>query len=322
VLDGLCCAAETLGSTRAVVWLHEHDRDTRRVLEEAIVERRAQGVQEPPVTVVTGPSSYVSGESSAIARALAGGPALPSFHALRRSPQLTADRPTTVVHNVETLARVALAARECHPGVVPAVECYAPGPLTTVLTVLTPTCRHVMETWTTASLRDCVMRSCWPADRTPASVLLGGFGGAWARWSDVADLEVHEGAMRSAGVTLGPGIVAPMGAAACGVAETAAIVGYLAESSARQCGPCVFGLRALAQDLESLRAGSGRPRELRRIADDLTAIRGRGACHHPDGAVRLVESAVETFRLDFDWHARGRRCVHWGSPVIPVPRVR
>ena len=34
-------------------------------------------------------------------------------------------------------------------------------------------------------------------------------------------------------------------------------------------------------------------------------IRGRGACHHPDGAVRFVESALKVFGDEIDRHARG-----------------
>ena len=42
----------------------------------------------------------------------------------------------------------------------------------------------------------------------------------------------------------------PVPRASCGVAETAAIARYLAASSARQCGPCLFGLDSLATRLE------------------------------------------------------------------------
>jgi NADH:ubiquinone oxidoreductase subunit F (NADH-binding) len=273
------------------------------------------------VTIATGPSGYLSGESSAIARALAGGPALPSFRGLRGEQRQPGDETVTVVHNVETLARAAITARECGPADTSAVECFAPGPRTTLLTVLTPANRHVMEVWSVATLREVVAFSSWPTGRTPSAVLLGGFGGMWARWGDVAEVEVNEPAMRAAGTSLGAGIVAPVTRETCGVAETAAIVGYLAASSARQCGPCLFGLPALADSLQTLRTGSARRGELRRIAADVGAVSGRGACHHPDGATRLIVSALDTFRIDFERHARGRPCAHASSRAIPVPRV-
>ena len=43
-------------------------------------------------------------------------------------------------------------------------------------------------------------------------------------------------------------------------------------------------------------------RVLRWCAD----VRGRGACHHPDGAVRFVESALRVFARDIEAHRRGR----------------
>ena len=63
-----------------------------------------------PVRLATGPSHYLTGESSALVRALSGGPALPET---RRRPTAEAGiggRPT-LVQNVETLARVGLLAR-------------------------------------------------------------------------------------------------------------------------------------------------------------------------------------------------------------------
>ena len=45
---------------------------------------------------------------------------------------------------------------------------------------------------------------------------------------------------------------------------------------------------------------------------------GRGACHHPDGAVRLVRSALAVFGEDVAAHAAGRPCGRPGD-TIPVP---
>jgi anti-anti-sigma factor len=57
------------------------------------------------------------------------------------------------------------------------------------------------------------------------------------------------------GASPGAGVVAALPAAACGLAETARIARYLAGSSAGQCGPCAFGLDAIAGQLEHLAAG-------------------------------------------------------------------
>ena len=60
-------------------------------------------------------------------------------------------------------------------------------------------------------------------------------------------------------------VVAPLPADRCGVAETARIVSYLAGQSAGQCGPCVFGLGAIAETLRRIAVGRSRPDDLARL---------------------------------------------------------
>jgi NADH:ubiquinone oxidoreductase subunit F (NADH-binding) len=97
------------------------------------------------------------------------------------------------------------------------------------------------------------------------------------------------------GASTGAGVLIVLPAGASGMVETARIAAYLAGQSARQCGPCFNGLPRLADLLARVAAGDHDPRlvgELHRLAG-LTA--GRGACHHPDGTVRLVRSALRVF---------------------------
>lgn len=292
VLDGLALAAETLGAERAVVWLHGDDDGARAALGSALAERARSG--DPHVEVVTGPAHYLAGESSAIARALHGGPTLPT---VRRRPVPGA--PRTLVQNVETLARVALLARG------------EEAPRTRLLTVLGDE-RGVVEVDTATTFGALLGRQ---GHTPPQAVLLGGYGGLWAPWERVADLPVDEAALRATGLTLGAGVVAPIGAALCGVRQTAAVVAYLASMSARQCGPCLFGLPALADGLAALADGR-RTASVDRLLADAALVEGRGACHHPDGAARLVASAVSTFADDVTAHAAGRPC-RWGHRSWP-----
>lgn len=312
VLDGLVCAAEAVAADQLVVWLHGGDHAGHRAVERALAERRAAGLAEPAVRLVSGPATYLSGESSAIVRGLSGGPVLPELRRLPAAARGVHGRPT-LVHNVETLARVALAARTGSAGHRP----------TSLLTVTAGGVRTVLEADPSWSLGAVVRAGGWGWEAEPAAVLLGGYGGVWLPWTEASVLPVHEPAVRMAGGSLGAGVVVPLPRGACGVAETAAIAGYLAAAGARQCGPCLFGLPSIAGVVASMAAGTARRSDLRALRRYLAEVDGRGACGHPDGAVRLVASMLSTFAGDVAAHLRGRRCAGSAYPlVVPVPAGR
>jgi NADH:ubiquinone oxidoreductase subunit F (NADH-binding) len=309
VLDGLVCAAEAVGATELVVWTHGESHNITRVLVHALHERRAAGFQEPPIRVVSGPGRYLSGESSAVVRALSGGPALPQFQLEPSASRGVRGRPT-LVQNIETLARAALVARTGDGG-------YRG---TSLLTVVVRGRRTVVEVEPTSTVRDAVLRGGWTPGAEPQAVLFGGYGGSWLRWDEAADLAVHEPTVRATGASLGAGVLAVLPAGACGLAEASRIAGYLARSSARQCGPCLFGLPAVAGVLDDLVRGRARRSDLRRLQRWAAEIRGRGACNHPDGAVRMTLSALRVFAEDVEVHRRGRQCAGATGPAqFPVP---
>ncbi|HET9655692.1 MAG TPA: NADH-ubiquinone oxidoreductase-F iron-sulfur binding region domain-containing protein [Kineosporiaceae bacterium] len=344
VLDGLACAAEAIGADRAVVWLHAGAHSTHRALTRALAERRSAGLRDPHVELVTGPDAYLSGESSAIIRALSGGPTLPTFRRVPAARSGIGGRPA-LVHNVETLARVALAARtgaDDHRD-------------STLVTVVSDGRRTVLELDPATTVAQALAVAAVPAGaagRTvgaglppeqrhaplravhdpvsgtagePQAILLGGYGGGWLPWDQAADLRLEHRALREAGTGLGAGILAVLPAGVCGLQQTALIADYLAGSGARQCGPCLFGLRDVADlmlDLAAGRAGRSDVRRLERFAGE---IEGRGGCHHPDGVVRLVRTALDTFADHVDEHLRQGRCLlpeaRLPFPVPPGPQA-
>src|SRR5271156_5717690 len=118
----------------------------------------------------------------------------------------------------------------------------------------------------------------------PAQALLvGGYGGTWVAPENFLTPYASI-PLRAIGATAGVGVIVVLGQSSCGVAESARIVRYLADQSAGQCGPCVFGLPAVAEDMSRLAEGHIAAGLLRRIERRLDEISGRGACRHPDGA--------------------------------------
>jgi NADH:ubiquinone oxidoreductase subunit F (NADH-binding) len=69
----------------------------------------------------------------------------------------------------------------------------------------------------------------------------------------------------------------------------------------------------LAQDLQALLRGPGDRRGvLGQLQERCSVIEGRGACRHPDGVVRLVESALRVFAGPIEEHVKGVPC-----PAVP-----
>ena len=77
---------------------------------------------------------------------------------------------------------------------------------------------------------------------------------------------------------------------------------YLAGESSAQCGPCFYGLAALAGACERIAANQAEDGELERLRRWAREVRGRGACHHPDGASEFLLSALGLFQAEFESH--------------------
>ena len=222
-----------------------------------------------------------------------------------------------LVHNTETLAHVALIARNGPDAFLSRGMGTESG---TCLITVSGAVAHpgVVEIDRGTPLWDIARRGT-PTEPTQA-LLVGGYGGNWVgpRSFTTPYASVP---LRAIGASAGVGVIAVLGQNACGVAETARIARYLAGQSAGQCGPCVLGLPAIADDLARLTRGHADPGLMTRLHRRLVEVDGRGACRHPDGAVSLVRSALNVFSKDVVAHERGEPCAHWRhlSP-LPFPR--
>jgi NADH:ubiquinone oxidoreductase subunit F (NADH-binding) len=141
------------------------------------------------------------------------------------------------------------------------------------------------------------------------ALLIGGYFGTWVSANQALELALAREDLRSVGCALGSGVVIALGRRACGLAESVRVIEFLAQQSAHQCGPCTYGLRAVADAFAALHAGEasrGLVADLRRW---MVEINGRGACHHPNGAVRFAQSALAVFREEIEHHHQRRgRC--------------
>jgi len=79
----------------------------------------------------------------------------------------------------------------------------------------------------------------------------------------------------------------------------------------------VHGLPVVAEAMKALAdAGTGRRRALGRLHRTMRALPGSGACRHPDGVVRMVQSALRCFEGDVVAHTKGQPCPGAGQPPL------
>jgi NADH:ubiquinone oxidoreductase subunit F (NADH-binding) len=317
VLDGMTLAAEAVGASEAYLCVHATQDGLLGSLETAVGERLAAGLDPVRIHVTGIPSRYVSSEQSSIVQFLNGGPAKPTFSPPRPHERGVGGNPT-LVHNVETLAHLALIARHGDRWFRGAGVPSAPGSM--LVTVSGAVDRPgVYEIEMGTPLGHLVTLADGPAEPL-AALLVGGYFGAWLPVRAAWPVPMTHASLKAAGGALGAGIVIALPAWACPVAETARVVRYLAEENAGQCGPCVFGLPALADALGDLAYSGGRAGGVDRVAALLPLLERRGACRHPDGATQLVRSLLRAFPADMRRHERSGSCDGVGRPLLlPLP---
>ncbi len=303
VIDGALLAAGSVGAGDIILYVGADHSGAVRAMHRAVNERPSR--ERELLRLVSAPVRYVSGEETAAVHFINAGIALPTSIPPRPFERGIDGRPT-LVQNVETLAHAAMIARYGDAWFRSLGVGGASG--TTLITVGGAVPQTMLiEARQGSTVADAVNAAGGLTSDSDA-VLLGGYFGGWVESTKAWALPLDAETLRAQGFALGCGVVAVLPAGRCGVVETAKIVAYLAHESARQCGPCTFGLRAISATL-------GRIAGLTSTAGDLEHIRrwsgllaGRGACRHPDGAAGLLASAQRVFGDEFLRHDRDHRC--------------
>ena len=301
ILDGAFLAARTLRAAQVVIYVGEEHKTAWAAMAGALAERPKA---ERRIThMAAAPNRYVAGESSAAVHLIDGGVATPTTTPPYPRERGVAAVPT-LVQNVETLAHIALIARY---GDVWYRSAGRRGAAGTVLLTIAGGVKSpgVLEVEAGTTIEEAVA-AAGGVSEPAAAVLLGGYFGVWVPAAQAWELPLDGETLRGRGLTLGCGVIGVQPADRCGVCDTARIMRYLAEESSAQCGPCFFGLRALADACNRLAERGTNRDDIARLKRWAVEVQGRGACKHPDGAVMFLRSALTTFSDQFSSHP-----AHW-----------
>jgi NADH:ubiquinone oxidoreductase subunit F (NADH-binding) len=273
VLDGAVASARALGARKILVRIPASRVEVQAVVQRAIAERHDRGLK---ITISRGADTFIAGEASAVVSSLQGGPALPT--PMSKPP--TIRKSAVMLSNVETFARLALAARG-HSA-------------TSSLVTVSGAVLHagVMEVDPSTPIGE-VLRRC-QADPSLSALITGGWHGTWLPASPaVLSIPINRAALREAGAHFGAGAFIALPNDPCPVDVLMAVTDYLLGAGAGQCGPCVLGMAAARRDLLQ-----GQP-----VRD---RVQRRGLCAHPTATIAALQSGHRLLEAELGAHAAGR----------------
>jgi NADH:ubiquinone oxidoreductase subunit F (NADH-binding) len=313
VLDGLQLAVRATKATDAFLYVNPTNAAS---IQRVLAERHQARLDRIDAVAVSAPDFFIAGEESAVVNWLSGGDAVPRSKPPRVIERGVRGRPT-LVSNLETLALLALAARRGAAWYRAMGTPQEPG---TMLFTVSGAVRDpgIVEAPYGAALGDVLELGGGPS-RSLQAVLVGGYHGSWLTAAEAASAQMSRAGLARFGASPGAGVVVAVPDSACGLVELSRVMGYLAQQSAGQCGPCLNGLPRLAAMVKSLAFNGGDPNtpaQLERIAG---IVAGRGACHHPDGSVRFLRSGLRVFANEVALHLRGRCSRTSDDAVLPTP---
>jgi len=320
ILDGGELAAQSLGASELIVAVNDSAIAGFESLATAIAERGTPARRSARIRLVGVPDRYVTGQETALVSHLNGGSALPTFAPPLPFEHGVARRPT-LVSNAETFAHIALIARHGARWFRELGTSAQPG--SALVTLSGPVAYPGVYEIECGAPLGSVIDAAGGLSAPARALLLGGYGGSWVPAEHLEDLCFSAEQLAPYGASPGAGVIVVLSEAACPVAETARLARWLAGESAGQCGPCLHGLGALATTLETIAGQDAHAATRERVEQLLALVRRRGACAHPDGAARLIQSAIDTFQSEFDEHARYGTCERCLAPpelVLGQPR--
>ncbi len=319
VLDGALLAAAAVGATDVVVCIDRNASKTLEAVRAAVAQRTTAGTEPATgiIRVAAIPHRYVAGEETALIHWLNGGEAKPTLTPPRPFESGVGGRPT-LVDNVETLAHVAQIVRWGPDWFREHGTTDEPG--TMLVTISGAVDQKGIHEVPVGARLGTVIRQAGGSlsNGTAQAVLVGGYFGAWLSPQQARRIRLCDADLRPLGAGLGCGAIVVLPKDACGLKETARMLAWLAGESAGQCGSCVHGLAAIAGGAANLFHGEDTVDRLLRWAGQ---VEGRGACHLPNGAVRLLRSGLAVFADEVDRHRSGQGCTG-GAAVLPIPNTR
>jgi NADH-quinone oxidoreductase subunit F len=303
VVEGLLIAAAVLAAGKAFIVVDGTQPSLGQALESELDSIRAHLGELPVPRIVVGPRDYLLGEETALLEVVEGRPPRPRFR-----PPFPTERGwfgyPTVVNNVETLANCAAVLRDVGAGRRVAVAD------TFLWTVWDGSGQSVVgESRFGVTVGDVLQAAGFHLAR---ATTLGGFSGGVVGIEDF-DLPVEPEHLATRGLSLGSASFRVVGYLECIGALAEEVIGFFAQASCGQCGPCHLGLHDAHLLLSGRSEMTKVPATINEFEDILRELEGRCVCRLPDGASITGRSLWRLFSAELCAHAAGECLCQDGS---------
>ena len=272
------------------------------------------------ISILRGAGAYICGEETSLLASLEGKrghpklkPPFPAVEGLYRRP--------TVINNVETLFNVPFIVdhgadwyrqwgTERSPGLkLFCVSGHVERPGTYELPLATP-------------MRELIYEVCGgPKDGIPLKAIIPGGSSTPMMPAGVAlETDLDYESIFEAGSMLGSGGVIAINEQTCIVQVTERLAAFYRHESCGKCIPCREGTDWMYKILQRIEGGQGRAEDIDLLLDICDNIAGKSFCPLGDAAVGPVQSSVERFRGEYEFHIREKRCMVSArpSPLSPA----
>ncbi|MEF8794066.1 NADH-quinone oxidoreductase subunit NuoF [Thiohalorhabdus sp.] len=125
----------------------------------------------------------------------------------------------------------------------------------------------------------------------------------------IMDANMDYESLAQAGTMLGAGSVIIMDEHTCIVRAVERIAKFFHHESCGQCTPCREGSGWLHRVVHRIEHGQGRMEDLDTLLEVGSRIEGRTICAFGDAEVAPVQSSIQHFRDEFDYHINHKRCM-------------
>lgn len=148
-----------------------------------------------------------------------------------------------------------------------------------------------------------------PAGRSLKAVIPGGGSARILTADEAMQVNSDFDALQQAGSMGGSGGVMVLDDTVCIVQSTYIIAEFFHDESCGQCSPCREGTGWMKKILHRIEYGEGRPGDVDLLLHMGTNIFGRTICPLGDASVWPVESAINKFRQEFEYHVHEKQCL-------------